>query len=110
MIYEPDKDPRDYSAGHVRSLTHFAHYIHDEVASVAVPVKELPGFARVNLAPGETKTVSFTLRQRDLALWDRAMRFVVEPGMFDIMIGSSSEDIRLRGRLNVSVGHECGRA
>jgi beta-glucosidase len=76
-------------------------YIHDELASVAVPVRELRGFARVHLAAGEKQTVSFTLQPRDLALWNREMQFVVEPGAFEILIGSSSEEIRLRGRLNV---------
>lgn len=79
-------------------------YIHDEVASVAVPVKELRGFARVSLAAGETKTVTFPLCERDLALWNRDLRLVVEPGDFEIRVGSSSEDIRLRGRLNVQAG------
>jgi len=77
-------------------------YIHDELASVAVPVKELRGFARISLAAGEQKTVTFTLQERDLALWNREMRLVVEPGTFEIMAGSSSEDIRLQGRLNVT--------
>ncbi|MEI6211325.1 MAG: glycoside hydrolase family 3 N-terminal domain-containing protein [bacterium] len=76
-------------------------YIHDEVASVAVPVKELRGFTRVSLAAGEQKTVTFTLQPRDLALWNRKLRRVVEPGTFEIMVGSSSEDIRLRGCLEV---------
>lgn len=76
-------------------------YVHDEVASVAVPVRELRGFARISLAAGEKKTVSFTLHPRDLALWNRDMRLVVEPGAFEIMVGSSSEDIRLRGRVTI---------
>ena len=76
--------------------------IHDELASVAVPVKELRGFARVSLAAGEQKTVTFTLQERDLALWNREMRLVVENGTFEIMVGSSSKDIRLCGRLNVT--------
>jgi beta-glucosidase len=77
-------------------------YIHDEVASVAVPVKELRGFARVSLVAGEQQTVTFTLQPHDLALWNREMRRVVENGTFEIMVGSSSEDIRLRGRLTVA--------
>jgi beta-glucosidase len=83
-------------------------YIHDEVASVAVPVKELRGFARVSLAAGERQTVAFTLQGRDLALWSRELRLVVEDGVFEIMVGSSSEDIRLRGRLTVA-GAACAR-
>jgi beta-glucosidase len=51
---------------------------------------------------GAQKTVTFTLQQHDLALWNREMRLVVEPGTFEIMVGNSSEDIRLRGSLNVT--------
>jgi beta-glucosidase len=70
-------------------------YIHDLVSSVTTYEKVLRGFERIHLNPGETKTVSFTLAPDDLALWDRNMRFVVEPGTFKVMVGSSSEDIRL---------------
>jgi beta-glucosidase len=59
--------------------------------------KNLRGFARVSLAPGERKTIAFVLKPEHLALWDRNMRFVVEPGTFRVLVGSSSEDIRLRG-------------
>jgi beta-glucosidase len=59
--------------------------------------KNLRGFARVSLAPGERKTIAFILKPEHLALWDRNMRFVVEPGTFRVLVGSSSEDIRLRG-------------
>jgi beta-glucosidase len=57
----------------------------------------------VHLKPGETKTVSFVLQPDDLALWDRSMHFVVEPGMFRVMIGSGSEDIRLNGEFEIVV-------
>lgn len=59
------------------------------------------GFERVHLQPSETKTVNFTLKLDDLALWDRNMRFVVEPGKFKVMIGASSEDIRLTGEFEI---------
>jgi beta-glucosidase len=49
------------------------------------------------LQPGEKRTVAFTLTPADLSLWDRSMHFVEEPGVFRVMIGSSSEDIRLTG-------------
>ncbi len=76
-------------------------YVHDQLASVAVPVKQLCGFERIHLAPGEQKRVSFTLDDRHLALWNQQMKRVVEPGGFEIMVGSSSEDIRLNGNLVV---------
>jgi beta-glucosidase len=65
-------------------------YIRDVVSSVTRPTKELRGFARVTLAPGESKTVTFTLGPEELSLIDRRMRRVVEPGRFDVMVGTSS--------------------
>jgi len=65
-------------------------YVHDRVASVTRPVRELKGFERVTLAPGETKTIRFTLVANALAFLDRGMRRVVEPGTFDVMVGGSS--------------------
>ncbi len=76
-------------------------YISDEVASVSRPVKELKGFKRITLKPEEKKTITFRLSVDQLAFYDRQMRFVVEPGTFKLMIGSSSEDIRLTGRFEV---------
>lgn len=76
-------------------------YTRDLVSSVTTYEKNLRGFERIHLKSGETKTVTFTLVPRDLALWDRNMRFVVEPGKFRVMIGSSSTDIRLTGELEV---------
>ena len=76
-------------------------YIHDVVASVARPVKELKGFKRITLKPGEKATVNFTISPNDLALFDMNMHRVVEPGIFEVMVGSSSEDIRLRGTFRI---------
>jgi beta-glucosidase len=76
-------------------------YINDLISSVTTPVKELKGFTKISLEPGETKTVKFMLLPEDLSLFDQNMKEVVEPGVFDIMIGSSSEDIRLKGKLVV---------
>jgi beta-glucosidase len=73
----------------------------DLISSVTTYEKNLRGFQRVNLKPGETKTITFTLTPADLSLWNRVMRFVVEPGMFRVMVGSSSEDIRLTGDFEV---------
>ena len=77
-------------------------YIHDRVASVERPVKELKGFKRLTLQPGEEKEVIFTLFPEQLAFYDEFMRLIVEPGVFEVMIGSSSEDIRLSGEFEVA--------
>ena len=71
-------------------------YVRDVVASVPRPVKELKGFKRVRLVPGETRTVVFEMPTDLLAFYDEAMQLVVEPGMIQVMVGSSSHDIRLR--------------
>jgi beta-glucosidase len=76
-------------------------YIEDLVSSVSTPVKQLRGFAKLSLAPGEAKTCSFRLAPDDLALYDADLRRVVEPGQFRVMVGSSSEDIRLTGEFRV---------
>ena len=65
-------------------------YIHDVAASVTRPVRELKGFERITLAPGERRTVSFTLGPEHLAYYDRAMRLRVEPGAFKVFVGQSS--------------------
>jgi beta-glucosidase len=69
-------------------------YIRDVYSSVTTPVKALKGFARVELAPGQSQTVHFRLDTEALAVWNRQMKHVVEPGEFRVMVGSSSEDIR----------------
>ena len=63
------------------------------MSSVTQPVKELRGFERVTLAPGERRTVTFTLGPRDFRLWDVHMREVVEPGEFVIMTGPNSVEV-----------------
>lgn len=68
-------------------------YVHDQVSSVTRPVKELRGFERVTLAPGQTKTVTFKVGPEALRFTDENMQRVVEPGMFDIMIGTNSKDL-----------------
>ncbi|MGD9157279.1 MAG: glycoside hydrolase family 3 N-terminal domain-containing protein [Desulfobacteraceae bacterium] len=68
-------------------------YLRDEVSSITRPVKELKGFKRISLDPGETKTVEFTLGPEELYLLDRDMRKVVEPGTFKIMVGGNSVDL-----------------
>jgi len=76
-------------------------YIRDVLASVARPVIELKGFHRIELGPGEEEEVVFELGPDQLQILDRNLRTVVEPGVFRVMIGSSSRDIRLRGELTV---------
>jgi beta-glucosidase len=65
-------------------------YVRDDVGSVTRPVRELKGFQRVALAPGETRSVEFRVPVRSLAFWDGAMKFVVEPGTFHVFVGSNS--------------------
>ncbi|HQI28087.1 MAG TPA: fibronectin type III-like domain-contianing protein, partial [Sedimentisphaerales bacterium] len=67
-------------------------YIRDKVSSVTRPVKELKGFQRITLAPGETQTVSLEITPECLAFYNIDMKYVVEPGEFEIMIGNSSRD------------------
>ena len=76
-------------------------YVRDVLASVARPVIELKGFQRVHLEPGEERVVSFTLAREQLQMLDRNLHWVVEPGLFRVLIGGSSKDIRLRGDLTV---------
>ena len=66
-------------------------YIHQRVASVTRPVMELRGFQRLRLKPGQMKTVEFKLTPRDLQMLNQDMHWVVEPGVFDIMVGPSSD-------------------
>lgn len=67
-------------------------YINDVVASVARPVKELKDFRRVALKAGEKKTITFEIPQEKLAFYDKDMKYGVEPGMFEVQVGSSSDD------------------
>jgi len=77
-------------------------YVHDVECSVKRPIKELRCFERISLQPGEKRTVTFMLRGEQLAFYDvKKHDFVVEPGMFDVLVGSSSKDIRLEGQFEV---------
>jgi beta-glucosidase len=77
-------------------------YVRDVECSVVRPARELRGFERITLEPGETTTVTFTLAGEKLSFYDvKTHRFIVEPGTFEILVGSSSEDIRLKDRLEV---------
>jgi beta-glucosidase len=76
-------------------------YVHDLESSVPRPPRELKGFARVKLDPGELRVVSVTLGFRDLAFFDEAAHgWTVEPGAFEVQVGASSRDVRLRQTFN----------
>lgn len=78
-------------------------YVHDQEATLSRPFKELKGFAKVDLEPGETKTVSIHLDFRAFAFYHpRYHTWITEDGDFDILIGASSEDIRLKGTTKMS--------
>jgi beta-glucosidase len=77
-------------------------YVKDEQASVKRPEKELKGFQKVFLKPGESKTVTLTLDQNAFQYYDEAKKqWVLEPGKFDVLVGSSSRDIRLTGNVTL---------
>jgi beta-glucosidase len=69
-------------------------YIRDMVGSVTRPVKELKGFQKIALQPGESKTVSFTISVNDLKFYNSELKFVAEPGDFKVMIGGDSKDVK----------------
>jgi beta-glucosidase len=77
-------------------------YVHEKYTPVSTPVKQLRGFERVALNPGETRSVSITLTPEDLQLLDIDMHWRVVPGDFEIMVGKSSADILLKGLLQVT--------
>lgn len=77
-------------------------YLHDAFASMARPVKELAGFVRVDLKPGEKKTVVFTIEPGQMAFLDKDMRWKIEKGKIEVEVGSSSADIRLTGAYEVT--------
>lgn len=76
-------------------------YLNDKIASVMAYEKVLRGFERVHLAPGESRKVEFKLYPRDLEILDINYKWTVEPGDFVVMVGASSEDIKLRGGFTV---------
>jgi beta-glucosidase len=78
-------------------------YVHEANAPVKRPKEQLQGFERISLKPGEKKTVTFPLPVEQISYWDttRSM-FVVQPGMFDVMVGSGSDDIRQKADLQVT--------
>jgi beta-glucosidase len=77
-------------------------YLRDLVGSVTRPVKELKGFKRITLKSGEKTTVKFVVGPEQLAFVNRGMKKSVEPGTFKVMVGGSSEDIKLTGGFEVT--------
>ena len=69
-------------------------YLRDEISSVTRPVKELAGFQRITLQPGESRAVSIAIEPRSLMMWNRDMERVIEPGDFTIMVGPNSQDLQ----------------
>lgn len=76
-------------------------YLNDAVSSVTTPVKTLRAFQKICLRPGEKQRVLFVLTERDLSLWNRDMKRVVEPGEFNVMVGRSSDDIVLTAKFRI---------
>ncbi|GAB6118987.1 glycoside hydrolase family 3 N-terminal domain-containing protein [Dysgonomonas termitidis] len=76
-------------------------YINDEVSSVTTYTQVLRGFERIHLESGETKELEFKLTSQDLGLWNRHNEFVVEPGFFEVRVGASSQDIKLKERFEI---------
>ena len=76
-------------------------YLIDRYASMTRPVKELAGFKRITLQPGEAKKVIFEVEASQMAFLDLEMKWKVEAGTVDVEIGSSSEDIRLKGEFEI---------
>jgi beta-glucosidase len=77
-------------------------YLKHGISPVVTPVKELKGFAKVSLKPGQARRVEFSLNAKDLSVLDNQLRRVVEPGRFEVQLGASSEGIRLKGSFVVS--------
>jgi len=90
------------NTGNVEGTEVVQLYVRDEESSVTTPLLALKGFSRIKLKPGESGIVHFELGYDQLSFWNREMKRVVEPGLFKIMVGSSSADIRQQGSLVVT--------
>ncbi len=90
------------NSGRVAGAEVVQFYLRDPVASVVRPVKELKGFQRIALKPGERRTVSFTVDRDTLSFFDRKLAWGAEPGTFELMVGSASDDIRLRQTIELT--------
>ncbi|MDO7851769.1 glycoside hydrolase family 3 N-terminal domain-containing protein [Hymenobacter convexus] len=76
-------------------------YLRDPVASVVRPLKELKDFQKISLKPGQSKTITFTIGKDKLAFYNQQLEWVAEPGKFNLMVGSASDDIRLEGAVEL---------
>jgi len=76
-------------------------YIRDEYASIPRPIKELKGYLRLSLEPGETRRIMFHLPVNQLAFYDSGLNLILEPGTIEVMLGSSSEDIHLCSKFEI---------
>jgi beta-glucosidase len=72
-------------------------YVRDLVGSLTRPIKELKGFQKIELQPGESREVAFTLKASDLAFYTAAGRWEAEPGAFKVYIGGNSRDVKEAG-------------
>lgn len=90
------------NSGRVAGAEVVQFYLRDPVASVVRPVKELKGFQRIALKPGERRTVNFTVDRDTLSFFDRKLAWGAEPGTFELMVGSASDDIRLRQTIELT--------
>jgi beta-glucosidase len=78
-------------------------YVHKPDTGTVQPKKQLQGFERIHLMPGETKTVTFSLPAEQLASWDTNRHaYAIHPGTFNVMVGSASDDLRAKGSLEVT--------
>lgn len=77
-------------------------YVKDMMSSVVVPNKLLKGFSKVTIKAGQTTTVKIPLDIQDIGLWNIKMKYVVEPGEFNVLVGSSSADLRVNATLTVT--------
>lgn len=113
---------RDFTVGHFRNVAHFMHtqapatagscaaainedielYLHQDLAEVVRPVKELKAFKRVTLAPGESREVILTLPYRSFGYWDKQLKFVVEPGTFTLYISRDASTDLLKAQVTVA--------
>ena len=76
-------------------------YINDKISSVTTPVKVLKEFKKVEITPNQIVTINFSIPINEFGLWNEDMKYIVEPGEFEIMIGSSAEDIRLSKTITI---------
>jgi beta-glucosidase len=74
-------------------------YLGNKVNSVSTPEMALRRFSKISLEPGEVKSVNFTISAKDIAIWNRQMKQVTEPGTFDVMIARAANNVVLRKQI-----------